>query len=53
MRRETQAQRRISDRELAPLLTPCIDPGMIPGSRVLRVANSLVARYWSLARRAL
>jgi GT2 family glycosyltransferase len=53
MRRETQARRRVYDRELAPLLTPCIDPGMIPASRALRVANSLVARYWSLARRAL
>lgn len=53
MRRETQAQRRVSDRELAPLLTPVIDPGMVPTSRLLSLANPLVARYWSLARRAL
>ncbi|MGH3030467.1 MAG: glycosyltransferase family 2 protein [Gaiellaceae bacterium] len=53
MRRETQARRRVSDRELAALLTPSVDPGMVPASRVLRLANPLVARYWSLARRAL
>jgi GT2 family glycosyltransferase len=53
MRRETQSQRRVSDRELVPLLTPVLDPGMVPVSRALRIANSLVARYWSLAKRAL
>lgn len=53
MRRETQARRRVSDRELAALLTPSVDPGMLPASRVLRLTNPLVARYWSLARRAL
>ena len=53
MRRETQALRRVPDRELAPLLTPRVDPAMVPAPRVLRVANPLLARYWSLAKRAL
>lgn len=53
MRRETQAGRRVPDRELAPLLTAIVDPGMVPVSRAVRIANPLVAGYWSLARRAL
>jgi hypothetical protein len=52
-RRETQRLRRVPDRELAPMLTPVIDPAMIEVPDRVRNANKLVAWYWSLARRAL
>jgi hypothetical protein len=52
-RRETQSLRRVPDRELAGLLTPVVDPGMVSLPRLARAGNRLVARYWSLARRAL
>ena len=52
-RRETQRLRRVSDRELAPLLTPTLDPGMIELPERVEAANKLVAWYWSIARRAL
>jgi GT2 family glycosyltransferase len=52
-RRETQSLRRVSDRELAPLLTPTLDPGMIELPERVGAANKLVAWYWSLARRVL
>jgi GT2 family glycosyltransferase len=52
-RRETQRLRRVGDRELASLLTPVIDPGMIALPRPVGAVNSLVAWYWSIARRAL
>ena len=52
-RRSTQGLRKVRDRELARYLTPVFDPQMIPVPGFLRAANPLVARYWSLVRRAL
>jgi GT2 family glycosyltransferase len=52
-RRQTQALRRVADRDLAPLLTPVIDPAMIPVPGVVRVVNPLLERYWRLVRRFL
>jgi GT2 family glycosyltransferase len=52
-RRETQALRRVPDRDLAPLLTPVIDPAMIEVPALVRAVNPLLERYWSLVRRAL
>jgi len=52
-RRETQALRRISDRELAPMLTPVIDPGMMEVPALVAAMNPLLRLYWSLARRLL
>jgi GT2 family glycosyltransferase len=52
-RRATQALRTVRDRELAAWLTPVFDPKMIPVPGLLKAANPLVERYWSLVRRAL
>ena len=52
-RRSTQQLRKVRDRELARYLTPVFDPRMIPVAGLLRTANPLVSRYWSLVRRAL
>jgi hypothetical protein len=52
-RRATQGLRKVRDRDLAGLLTPTFDPGMLPVPRALRTANPVVARYWRLVRRAL
>ncbi len=52
-RRETQRLRRVRDRELAPLLTPIIDPKMIELPKQVAALNRLLSWYWSLARRAL
>jgi GT2 family glycosyltransferase len=52
-RRETQRLRRVSDRELARVLTPVVDPGMASLPRLANAGNRVVSRYWSLARRAL
>jgi GT2 family glycosyltransferase len=52
-RRETQALRRVPDRELAPYLTSLVDPAMIAVPGIVRVMNPLLERYWSLVRRAL
>jgi GT2 family glycosyltransferase len=52
-RRETQLLRRVSDRELADVLTPVVDPAMASLPRLANAGNRLVSRYWSLARRAL
>lgn len=52
-RRSTQALRKVRDRDLAPWLTPVFDPRMIPVPGLLKAANPLVERYWSLVRRAL
>jgi hypothetical protein len=52
-RQETQALRRVRDRELAPYLTSVVDPAMIAVPGLVRIMNPLLERYWSLARRAL
>ena len=52
-RRATQRLRKVRDRELAQYLTPVFDPTMIRVSGLLQAANPLVARYWSLVRKAL
>jgi GT2 family glycosyltransferase len=52
-RRATQSLRRIPDRELARLLTPVIDPAMIPVPAIVVRLNPLLERYWSLVQRAL
>ncbi len=52
-RRETQNLRRVSDRELARFLSPVLSPGMIHVPGAVRAVNPLVARYWSVVKRAL
>jgi GT2 family glycosyltransferase len=52
-RRETQALRRVPDRELAGHLTPVLDPAVVDAPAVVEPLNRLVAGYWALARRAL
>jgi GT2 family glycosyltransferase len=52
-RRETQSLRRVRDRELAKYLSPVIAPAMIPVPAPVRAVNPLVARYWTLVKRAL
>jgi GT2 family glycosyltransferase len=52
-RRETQALRRVPDRELARFLSPVVAPGMIPVPAPIRLANPLMRAYWRLVRRAL
>jgi len=52
-RRETQALRRVSDRELAVHLTPVLDPAVIALPAGLGPMNRLLAAYWAVARRAL
>ena len=52
-RRSTQGLRKVPDRELARYLTPVFDPKMIPVPGLLKTANPLVERYWSLVRKAL
>jgi GT2 family glycosyltransferase len=52
-RRETQRLRRVEDRELARFLSPVIAPAMIPVPSPVRAINPLVARYWSLVKKAL
>jgi GT2 family glycosyltransferase len=52
-RRETQALRRVPDRELAAHLTPVLDPAVIALPAGLGPMNRLLSAYWALARRAL
>jgi GT2 family glycosyltransferase len=52
-RRATQRIRRVSDRELAGLLTPTLSPAMIDLPAPAAAANRLVEAYWRLVRRAL
>ena len=52
-RRQTQALRRVRDRQLARYLTATFSPGMTPVPGLLRAANPFVSGYWSLVRRAL
>jgi GT2 family glycosyltransferase len=45
-RRATQALRRVGDRELAPLLTPVLDPRMLDLPAGVSAANALVSAWW-------
>jgi GT2 family glycosyltransferase len=49
-RRETQALRRVSDRSLAPFLTPVLDPRMLELPAGVSAANALVSAWWRGAR---
>ena len=52
-RRQTQALRRVRDRELALCLTATFSPAMTPVPGLLEAANPLVDRYWRVVRRLL
>jgi GT2 family glycosyltransferase len=52
-RRQTQALRRVPDRELAAALTPRLTPAMIDLPRAAQAANPVLAAYWRLVRKAL
>ena len=52
-RRETQALRRVRDRELAAYLTPVLDPAVVAHPGGLGAMNRLMSAYWAVARRAL
>jgi len=52
-RRETKGLRQVNTRELAPLLTPLLDPRMVPLPRGTGFINRLLGPYWSVARKAL
>jgi GT2 family glycosyltransferase len=52
-RRETQALRRLPDRELAGYLTPVVDAKMIELPAPVRLANPLMRAYWAAVRRVL
>ncbi len=52
-RRETQAMRTVSDRELACFLTPVLDPAVVATPSLAALFNWLVGGYWRVARRAL
>jgi GT2 family glycosyltransferase len=49
-RRATQALRRVSDRSLAPFLTPVLDPRMLDLPAGVSAANALVSAWWRGAR---
>ena len=52
-RAAVQAGRRVSDRELAPLLTPVLDPGQLVLPRGVTMVNGGLRAYWWLVRRLL
>jgi GT2 family glycosyltransferase len=52
-RRETQALRRVPDRDLARYLTPTLDPAVIETPSLAALFNRLVGAYWRVASRAL
>ena len=52
-RRQTQALRRVRDRELASYLTATFSPAMTPVPGLLQAANPVVAAYWRLVKRLL
>ena len=49
-RRETQALRRLPDRELARFLTPALDPRMLELPSGVAVLNGLVSAWWRAVR---
>ncbi len=52
-RREVQAVRQRSDRDLAPRFTPTLDPAMLALPGWVDPANRLLAAYWATVRRLL
>jgi GT2 family glycosyltransferase len=50
-RRQTQALRRLRDRELARYLTATFSPAMTPVPRLLQAANPFVDAYWRFVSR--
>lgn len=52
-RRRLQAGRTVRDRDLAPHLTPVLDPAMIELPTFVRFVNPMLERYWALVRRLL
>jgi GT2 family glycosyltransferase len=52
LRRQTQRQRLVRDRDLVGLLTSVVDPGMLRVPGIVRILNPLVAGYWTLVRHA-
>jgi GT2 family glycosyltransferase len=52
-RREVQAARSVSDRQLAPLLASRLDARNYPMPAALRPFDELLAAYWRVARRTL
>ena len=50
---ETQALRRVRDREIAAYLTPVLDPAVVAHPGGLGAMNRLMSAYWAVARRAL
>jgi GT2 family glycosyltransferase len=49
-RRRTQELRRVSDRALAPLLTPVLDPRMLELPRAVALLNGVVSAWWRAVR---
>jgi GT2 family glycosyltransferase len=49
-RRAVQAARRVNDRELAPFLTPVLDPRMLQLPAGVAVVNGVVSAWWRGAR---
>jgi GT2 family glycosyltransferase len=49
-RRQTQALRRVPDRELARFLAPAVDPRMLELPRGVAVLNDLVSAWWRAVR---
>lgn len=52
-RRETQAIRVVSDRDLARWLSTSLDPQMVDVPGVAAIANPLITAYWGVVRRLL
>lgn len=51
LRRETQALRRVPDRELVRMLTPALTPAAMRLPAVVRLVNPLLGAYWRVALR--
>jgi hypothetical protein len=49
-RRETQALRRVADRDIARHLSPVLDPRMLDLPDAARLADALVAAWWRAVR---
>lgn len=51
LRRQTQALRRVPDRELVRMLTPSLTPAAMTLPAIVRLVNPLLGAYWRLALR--